>query len=108
MLAVAQTPYCYIELDDKNVAFIAGTNMKLVELISSYLAYGWSPEELHFNYPHLSMGQIHSALAYYFDHQIDIDKEINMRLEKISEYQQQLKTVDSRKFILKLEAQKKC
>lgn len=85
LAAIEQTPYCYIELDDKNVAFISDTNIKLVELVSSYLAYGWSPEELHFQYPLLSMGQIHSALAYYFDYQKVIDKEIKERLDKIDQ-----------------------
>jgi len=28
---------------------------------------------LHFNYPHLSMSQIHSALAYYWDYKEEIE-----------------------------------
>jgi uncharacterized protein (DUF433 family) len=34
-----------------------------------HLAYGWSPEEMHYQHPPLSLAQIHAALAYYFDHQ---------------------------------------
>jgi hypothetical protein len=50
--------------------------MKVTELITSVKAYGWSPEELQVNYPHLSMSQIYSALTYYWDHKTDIDTEI--------------------------------
>lgn len=40
------------------------------------MAYGWSPEEPHFQHPRLSIGQIHSALAYYCDHQDQINPQI--------------------------------
>ncbi len=54
--------------------------MKIVELVTSVKAYGWSPEELGFQYPHLTMSQIYSALAYYWDHKAEIDAEIEQRL----------------------------
>jgi hypothetical protein len=31
------------------------------------LAYGWSPEEIHFQHPALSLAQIHAALSYYYE-----------------------------------------
>ncbi|MEZ4658140.1 MAG: hypothetical protein R2911_11245 [Caldilineaceae bacterium] len=37
-------------------------------------------EELHFQHPDLTMGQIYSALAYYWDHQAEIDDDIERRL----------------------------
>lgn len=55
--------------------------MKVVELITSVQAYGWSPEELHFQYSHLSMSQIYSALAYYWEHKVEIDADITRRFE---------------------------
>jgi hypothetical protein len=55
--------------------------MKVVELVTSIHAYGWSPEELHFQYPHLSMSQIYSALAYYWEHKQEIDADIQRRFE---------------------------
>jgi hypothetical protein len=36
-------------------------------------------EELHFQFPHLSLGQIHSALAYYWDHKDELDADIDRR-----------------------------
>jgi hypothetical protein len=38
--------------------------MKVIELILEKSAYGWSPEELHFQHAYLTLGQIYSALAY--------------------------------------------
>ncbi|GAA6623159.1 DUF433 domain-containing protein [Scytonema sp. NUACC26] len=59
------TGYKYVQLDERKMPIIAGTRMKVVELVTSVKAYGWSPEELAYQYPHLTMSQIHSALAYY-------------------------------------------
>jgi len=82
-----ETRYQHIVLDDGHPAAprIAGTTMKVVELVTAQQAYGWSPEELAFQFPHLTLGQIHSALAYYWDHQADLDREIARRLALIGE-----------------------
>jgi hypothetical protein len=53
--------------------------MKVIELIAGQLANGWSPEELHFQFPYISMSQIHSALAYYWDHKSELDAHIERR-----------------------------
>jgi uncharacterized protein (DUF433 family) len=73
------TAHKYVELDANGVPIIAGTTMKVIELIAGQLANGWSPEELHFQFPYLSMSQIHSALAYYWDHQSELDADIEHR-----------------------------
>ena len=86
-MLVAETRYEHVVLDQNNVPLIAGTNMKVVELVLEKTAYGWSPEELHLNHPYLTMGQIHSALAYYWDHAEEIDRDIERRLERVDEVQ---------------------
>lgn len=80
---LAKTPYQHIVLDDNRVPQVAGANTKVVELILDQLAYGWSAEELHLQHPHLSLGQIHSALAYYWDHRAELDEEIRRRLAEV-------------------------
>ncbi len=82
MTPATKTEYKHILLDDRQVPFIKGTSMKVVELVTSVQAYGWSPEELHFQYPHLSMSQIHSALAYYWEHKEEIDVDLKRRFDK--------------------------
>ncbi|HVR99418.1 MAG TPA: DUF433 domain-containing protein [Thermoanaerobaculia bacterium] len=74
------TRYEHIVLQD-SVPVIAGTSMKVAELVAETTAYGWSPEELHFQHPYLTMGQIHSALAYYWDHADEVNREIEQQLQ---------------------------
>jgi uncharacterized protein (DUF433 family) len=59
-----ETRYQHIELNEEHIPSIADTTMKVVELIVEQQAYGWSPEELHFQHPYPTLGQIHSELAY--------------------------------------------
>lgn len=84
-----ETRYEHIVIDTDGVPFIADTTMKVVELIVAQSAYGWSAEELHFQFPHLSLGQIHSALAYYWDHREELDRDIARRLAEAEERQRQ-------------------
>lgn len=82
VIQLSDTTYRHIQLDSQGVPHIGGTTMKVVELVMAQLAYGWSAEELHFQYPHLTLGQIHSALAYYWDHQVELDADIERRLNE--------------------------
>jgi len=54
-----------IELDDRGIAWIVGTKVKVVEVVLDKIAYGSSPEEIHFQHSNLSLAQIHGALTYY-------------------------------------------
>jgi uncharacterized protein (DUF433 family) len=71
----------HILLDERGVAWIDDTNTKVVEVVLDKLAYGSSPEEIHFQHPHLSLAQIHAALSYYYDHQQEIDAYIEQQLQ---------------------------
>jgi uncharacterized protein (DUF433 family) len=89
-VSFAETRYAHIILDAGGVPRIAGTTMKVVELVTAQTAYGWSAEELHFQFPHLSLGQIHSALAYYWDHRDELDHDIARRLTAVDQQQRQI------------------
>ena len=71
--------YEHVQLDASGVPYIAGTTMKVIELVMAQVAHGWSPEELHFQHPYLTLGQIYSALAYYWDHKAELDADIEQR-----------------------------
>lgn len=73
----------HIELDEAGVAWISGANIKVIEVVLDKLAYGWSPEEIHFQHSSLSLAQIHAALAYYYDHQAELDAEIERQLKEV-------------------------
>ena len=78
-----------IEIDDQGVAWITGANTKVIEVVLDKLAYGWSPEEMHLQHPHLSMAQIHVALAYYYENQDKLDDEIRRDLEEADQLRSQ-------------------
>jgi uncharacterized protein (DUF433 family) len=88
-----ETRYEHVVLDEQNIPLIAGTTMKVIELVLTYKSFGWSPEELHFQYPHLTMGQIHSTLAYYWDHQDELDNDIERRIDYIEHLHQSRKPI---------------
>lgn len=81
-MAVAERRYEHILIDEDRVPRIAGTTIKVVELVLDQQVYGWSPEELHFQHPQLTLGQIHAALAYYFDHREELDQDIEQRFNR--------------------------
>jgi len=78
MTTVAQS---HIELDDRNRPWIAGTKVKVIEVVLDHIAYGFSPAEIHLQHPHLSLAQIHAALSYYYDHQAELDAEIRRQAD---------------------------
>lgn len=82
---VRPTGYEHIVLDSDGVPQIAGANMKVIELVNEKNAYGWSPEQMLLEHPHLTLGQIHSALAYYSDHEEELDEDIRCRLDRVEE-----------------------
>ena len=74
MVTLENTTYKHIQLDDNNVPVIAGTTMKVVEVVAAQMAYGWSPEELVFqHHGDLTLGQVHAALSFYHDNRDELD-----------------------------------
>src|SRR5438034_10881237 len=77
------TASAHIRLDERGVPWIEDTNTKVIEVALDQIAHGWSAEEIHFQHPHLSLGQIHAALGYYHDHKAQLDAEIHAGLKRI-------------------------
>lgn len=78
-----------IELDANGVPWIAGANTKVVEVVLDKMAHDSSPEEMHEQYPHLSLAQIHAALSYYYEHQAEVDADIERRDRIVEELRAQ-------------------
>jgi uncharacterized protein (DUF433 family) len=66
---------------------MAGTTLKVVELVRAQKACGWSPEEIHFQHPYLSMSQIYSVLAsvlaYDWDPKTELAADMEQQLEPV-------------------------
>jgi uncharacterized protein (DUF433 family) len=74
-----------VEIDEDGVAWIVGGNTKVVEVVVDKLAHGSSPEEMHFQYPHLSLAQIHAALSFYHEHETELEAVIERQLQQVNE-----------------------
>lgn len=74
-----------IELDAEGIPWITGANTKVVEVVLDKMAHNSSPEEMHEQYPHLSLAQIHAALSYYYEHQAEVDADIERRNRYVEE-----------------------
>jgi len=69
-------PITHIRRDERGVAWIDETNIKVIEVVMDWMASASSPEELQRQHANLSLAQVYSALAYYHDHQADIDAQV--------------------------------
>ena len=77
--------YPHIEVNEAGTPVVSGTTTKVVEIVLDRLAHHWDAEEIQRQHSHLTLAQIYSALAYYYDHQNAIDQDIADRLERVSE-----------------------
>jgi uncharacterized protein (DUF433 family) len=66
---------------------IAGTRIRVEDVVIWQERMGRSPEEIVADYPQLSLADVHAALAYYFDH---VD-EIKRQMQESEEYVSQLR-----------------
>lgn len=77
--------YPHIELNSDQVAIISGTTTKVLEIVQDHLGHHLHADEIQREYPYLNLGQIHSALAYFYDHKAEIDQDIDRRLRRVEE-----------------------
>lgn len=79
----------HVWLDEAGVAWVDQTNTKVIEIVQDMMAHGWSPEEIHFQHPHLGLAQIHAAIAFYYDHQTAMDAQIKASFQRFREAREQ-------------------
>ena len=77
--------YPHIEFNSESVPIISGTTTKVIEVVQDHLAHRWNAEDIHRQYPYLSLAQIHAALTYFYDHEQEIEQEINRRLGRVQD-----------------------
>src|SRR5437762_10409925 len=84
----------HIRIDDQGVAWIEGTTTKVIQVALDKIGQGWDADEIHAQYPYLSLAQIHAALAYYYDHQTELDAAIERDYHEV----EQLRASATRQF----------
>src|SRR5712692_6214910 len=77
----------HIEVDSRGVPYLAGTQTKVVEIVLDRLAHHWDADEIQRQHPHLTLAQIYAALAYYYDHQAELDRDIEERAQRVQQLQ---------------------
>jgi uncharacterized protein (DUF433 family) len=77
--------YPHIEINSDGVATVSDTTTKVIEIVQDHLAHHWHAEDICRQYPYLSLAQIHAALTYYYDHQIEMDQEIESRRRRVAD-----------------------
>ena len=69
----------FIQIGDDGIATLGGTRTKVIEIALDQIAHHWDADEIHRQYPYLSLAQIHAALGYYYDNQGECDQQIEIR-----------------------------
>jgi uncharacterized protein (DUF433 family) len=73
---MSQEPaYPHLERRADGKLWLVGTQTNVVEVVLDRLAHHWDAEEIQRQHPQLTLGQIHSCLAYYYDHPEEIDQQ---------------------------------
>jgi len=57
--------------------------VRVAQIVMDYLAHGWSADEICRQHPHLKPAEVHAALTYYFDHEQEIDAEIEAEWREV-------------------------
>jgi uncharacterized protein (DUF433 family) len=57
-------------------ACIEGHRIRVADIVAWHERRGYSPDEVVALFPGLTLGDVHAALAYYFDHQAEIDDDL--------------------------------
>ena len=69
---------------------IAGTGL-MVRRIVGWYKMGMNPEEIALEYPHLTLAQVHAALAYYHANREEIESDLAQEERAAAHWEQQLK-----------------
>jgi len=93
--------YAHVSLNAEGVPVITGTRTKVAEVVVEHLAYGWEAGELREQHPYLTLGQIHSALAYYYDHKAEMDAGVQQTLEKVDQIKADLDRIQGEPPLIK-------
>ena len=65
---------------------IAGTRISVLDIYAAHELGGLTPDEIVSQYPTISLADVHSALAYYYDHRNEIEqsyKDCDLAIEEV-------------------------
>ena len=86
----------HIFLDERGTAWIEGTGIKVLEVVLDQ-ASGLTPEAMLEEHSHWTLGQIHAALSYYYDHREEVDADIEQRAAWVEQMRADAKNQPTRR-----------
>ena len=75
-----------VALDDRvcgGSPIIVSTRFPVRSVVHYVLRLGLAPEELVQRFPHLTLAQVHDALAYYYDNRQEVEADIAANREEL-------------------------
>src|SRR5437868_15254829 len=63
-------------------ACITGHRIRVMDIVVWHEMRGYSPDEIVQMFPGITLGDVHAALAYYFDHRKEIEADFKRRSEE--------------------------
>jgi excisionase family DNA binding protein len=75
--------------DGQNFPVIAGTGIKVAHLAALKQAENLAPEDLQKQFPQLSLAQVYGALAFYYEHQSELDADIARREKRATAWERE-------------------
>jgi len=78
------TSYPHIQKRDGEPAHLARwPRIRVAQIIMDHIAHGWTAEDICRQYEYLGPAEVHAAFAYYYDHQSEIDAEIDAEWQEV-------------------------
>jgi uncharacterized protein (DUF433 family) len=93
---IVETRYPHITLSDRGELLLEGTTMRLLQLLEEHKAWGWDANALLEHHPELSLGQIHAALALYYDHARELDALLEAELAEFDQLYKEVEPLQNR------------
>jgi uncharacterized protein (DUF433 family) len=84
-----EATYPHIVKEGSQPARLEGrARTRVAMIVTDYVWRGWSAEEIALKYPYLTLAEIHSAMAYYFDHREEIDQELAAECQEVEAWKE--------------------
>jgi uncharacterized protein (DUF433 family) len=77
--------YPHIEINSDGVPIISGTTTKVIEIVQDHQAHHWHAEDICRQHPYLSLAQVHAPLTYYYDHEQEMEQDIDRRRRRVAD-----------------------
>ena len=86
---IIQSGYPHVVFKNTGAPMIEGTRIKVQVIAIDNQYLGLTPKQIQSEYAGLTLGQVYSALAYYWDHKEDIDRQIEDEKRFVDEMRRQ-------------------